>query len=140
MKIVLEAEIVGMFFGLLIALAAVLTEGCAVNAHHHDHGMPVVTVQKPHRCQRLGQSISRNASVLIERNCFRNGVTTVGIVVHNTRDNGKLAARDSARAIKRILGFHPRLVTLFLGKTSGQVFMLSTVVDGSEGPVAARER
>lgn len=127
----------GIIVGLGVVLAVLMTVGCngihkvhdTTHANHvHPSGLkplPITTVRG--RCKTLGKSITKNASVLVERNCFRNGVTTVNIVIHNKAHKGKAAAQDSVKAVTRILGFRPKLTILFMGKLKGQLFLMAVV-------------
>jgi len=132
-------------------IVVALSQGCSAQAHQHNyshkalkapHNAPAVSWNGPKaRCRRYQPVVTRNVSVLVERNCFRHGLTTVGMVIHNTRDKGKAAAKDAVKATTRILGYRPSLSTLFMGRTNGQVFILAAVVDsGSTGPLAQRPR
>ena len=132
-----------------LVLAVFMTLGCgAAQTQTHGHN----TVKAPAfakgmakdwkpsaRCKKLGTRTTPNVGVLVERNCLKSGVTTVGIVVFNKSRNGKTAARDSARLVVDILGFRPKLTALFVGRTGGHMFMLSAVTGYHQdsGPVAS---
>jgi len=137
-----------------LALAIVMTLGCGaaqsqthgVQHAHHD-GVKAPSLPRgmgkdwtaSARCKKLGTRTTPNVGVLVERNCMRPGLTTVGIVVFNNSRNGVTAARDSARLVLDILGFKPKLTILFVGKTGGKVFFLSAVTGYHQdnGPVAS---
>jgi len=123
------AVVIGWLTALV--LMVVVFSGCSAHAHKHT---TKVTAVKSHRCRTLGQANTPNASVIIHKNCLRNGVTTVAIVVHN-KHNAKLAARDAVLVIKDMLGFAPTLHTLAVGEDKKTPFILAVVGDS---PVAAK--
>ena len=137
-----------------VSLATFMTLGCGAaqsqthgvqHAHHATMKAPALARGmtgdwKPGaRCKTLGKRMTPNVGVLVERDCLKSGVTTVGIVVFNTTRKGKTAARDSARLVVDILGFKPKLTALFVGRTGKNVFILSVVTGYHQdnGPVAS---
>jgi hypothetical protein len=116
------------YLGILILVVGWM--GCSgVKDHtHFVHPKPLPTMSK--RCKIIGQASTKNVSVLIERNCMKNGVTTVSVVVLNKKNHGKKAALESVQIIKKILGFNPVLKILFYGKAKGYPYFLM-VMTGS---------
>lgn len=120
-----------IFCGLVLALV-VLFSGCAA-PHQHIHKQPTMKPWKPGpRCKIIGQERTSNIAVIIERNCMKNGVTTISMVVLNNKKNGTVAATDGARLIKKILGYKPTMAVLLYGKAKGLPFFLCIVTGGSE--------
>jgi hypothetical protein len=129
---------------LVLALAFLLSVGCAANMHR-DHGHTAKAPQakaqdwKPgKRCKTVGKAMTSHMAVMVERNCLKNGVTTANIVVLNSEKKGTVAAGHAAQAITSILGFKPQLKVLFYGKAKGKVFFLTAVTGVSGGVVAAK--
>ncbi len=123
----------GLVTLVLIGAILILSTGCAVRHAGHKHGIAKAPkgfgkMWKPgRRCKPLGKVVTKNVAVMVERNCLRNGVTTVGILVLNTANKGKLAASDAAQGVVSVLGFRPTLATVFVGKIKKSVFILSVV-------------
>jgi len=147
----LTTEVIGPFIMMILAMCGIVLltmasfAGCAATAQHTSHAVAppmgnTVAWNKPGvRCTRVGIKRTINMSVIVERGCFTRGLTTVGIVVHNTRNKGRLATKDAATALIGILGYRPALSTLFIGKLKGQVFLLAAVVPSeSIAPIARR--
>jgi hypothetical protein len=146
-----DAQIVGALMMILaLATLAMQTMGCAAStgtmhpqvahAEHkgHNHAAPAPKPwKKSKRCKTLGKAKTSHVAVLVERNCLRNGLTTVNMVVLNKEREGKVAADHAAQATIAILGFKPTLTLLFMGKLKGKVFYL-TAVGESTGPVAVK--
>ena len=111
----------------LLTLIMLMGAGCT----HQVHQAPLAPrlTSKPSRCVTIGKAATSNVVVMVERNCLKNGVTTVSILVLKPK-NKKLAAKEGAQLILRILKFRPKLAILFYGKTKGMPFFL-TVVTGS---------
>lgn len=112
-----------------------LLSGCAVNSHAHKApsfktARPQKNFKPGRRCKQLGKAVTSHVAVLVERNCFRNGLTTVNMLVLNKANKGKVAAEHAVQAVTSILGFKPKLRILFYGKTKGRVFFM-TAVTGS---------
>jgi len=134
-----------VILGMLWVLLAVATgTGCAAVAHDgHGHQlkaapMAMANAWKPgKRCKTLSKGYNDNVAVIIQKNCIRNGVTSVGIVVLNNADKGKVAAKDAVGMITATLGFRPILKAVLVGKDKGKVFILA-VVTGSDGLAVAR--
>jgi hypothetical protein len=123
-------------FGLLVFLS--LVGGCAaVPAHKHVKAPAYFKVGK--RCRTIGKDYNEKVAVLVQKNCVRNGVTTVAMVIFDTRDKGKAAALSAVHMVKRILGFDPVLRALVIGKDKGVPFILSVVTDINNPTVAAKE-
>jgi hypothetical protein len=130
--------------GTLLVLAS--SAGCAAVAkdahvgHHHGGGRKLAAqAWKPgKRCKTLSKGYSDNVAVIVQKNCIQNGVTSVGMVVLNNEDKGKVAAKDAVGMITATLGFKPILKAVLVGKDKGKVFILA-IVTGSDGqPVARR--
>jgi len=117
------------FLGLLIL--SNLT-GCASVEHSHartpDHIKQLVP-KRSHRCRTIGMERTENAAVLIQKNCVKNGVTTVATVVFNKAEGGRIAAEDAVKMIKRILGFAPVIKILVVGEDKNTPFMLGVITD-----------
>jgi len=130
---------------MVILVALVLGTGCADMMHKHRHAAqvktPVMKDWKPgKRCHVLARVKTANVAVMIERNCLKNGVTTVNMLVLNPEDKGRVAAEDAVRIVTSVLKFKPTLAALFYGKTQGKVFILAAVTEvSSMGGIAARE-
>jgi len=125
-------------FGLLVFLS--LVSGCAkVSKHQHTHAKAPAHFQVSKRCRTIGKDYNEKVAVLVQKNCVRNGVTTVAMVVFDTRDKGKAAALSAVHMIKRILGFDPVLRTLVVGKDKGTPFILSVITGVNNPAVAAKE-
>lgn len=111
--------------GFLVMVA--MMSGCALN-HKPDIGsIAQKKWKKSPRCKVLGKASTRNVAVLVERNCLRNGLTTVNMIVLNTSNKGKDAAEDGVRLITKLLGFKPVLTILFYGKAKGLPFFMCAV-------------
>lgn len=122
----------------LVVLFALVGMGCGAHRHQHSIKAPTVKEWAPSKsCRTLAKVRTANVAVMVERNCLRKGVTTVGMITLNNEGNGSVAARDAAVLVKRVLGFTPRLAALFYGKTSGKVFILAAVVGSSESSLVA---
>jgi len=101
--------------------------GCAIS-HKTDIGTIAKKKWKKNpRCKVIGKAHTPNIAVLVERNCLRNGLTTVNMIVLNTSNKGKTAAEDGVKLITKILGFKPVLTILFYGKAKGLPFFLCAV-------------
>jgi len=112
--------------------------GCSAHGHQHAVKTPTVKDWAPSkRCRTIAKVRTANVAVMVERNCFRNGVTTVGMVTLNNRGNGDVAARDAVILVKNALGFTPRLTALFYGKTHGKLFILAAVTGAVEPSLVA---
>lgn len=123
--------------GLLVVLSP--TSGCApVHTHKHTHVQTPTHFKVSPRCRTIGKDYNEKVAVLIQKNCVRNGVTTVAMVIFDTRDKGKAAAVSAVMMVKRILGFDPVLRTLVVGKDKGTPFILSVVTGINEPAVALR--
>lgn len=110
-----------------LVLMVLVFSGCA---HTHKHTTPKVTAVKSHRCRTLGKAVTPNASVIIHKNCIKNGVTTVAIVVHS-KHRVKEAARDAVLVIKDMLGFAPSLHAIVMGEDKKTPFILAVVGDSA---------
>lgn len=125
-------------FGLLVFLS--LVSGCAqVHKHQHTHAKAPAHFKVSKRCRVIGKDHNEKVAVLIQKNCVRNGITTVAMVILDTRNKGKDAALSAVMMVKRILGFDPVLRTLVVGKDKGVPFILS-VVTGVNNPAVALRR
>jgi len=129
MKKTIDASLGGMMFIVLLMVAVLFGMGCSAREKSHQHTTPPVTYKKPLRCKVVGKASTSNAAVLVERNCLRNGLTTVNVVVLNTKDEGKSAAKDSVTMIEKILGYKPVLKVLFYGKAKGLPFFMMVVIE-----------
>ena len=93
--------------------------------------------------RRRGQAMTTHVAVMVEKNCLKNGLTTVNMVVLNPEPKGNVkggvAAEHATQAITAILGFKPVLKIVLYGKKKGKTFFL-TVVTGISSPttVAAK--
>lgn len=130
---------------LMVALTVGnLLSGCAGNIHANE--APSFKTAKPpkknwkpgRRCKRIGQAVTSHVAVLVERNCFRAGLTTVNMLVLNKANKGKTAAKHAVQAVTSILGFKPNLKILFYGKTKGKVFFMTAVTGSANGSVTAQ--
>lgn len=116
-----------MRFWILVLLAVMFT-GCAAQA-------PKTTVKPANdfrpraRCKVLGKAKTSHVAVMVEKDCFRPGLTTVGIVVLNPEKKGTVAADHAAQAMIAILGFRPALQMIVASKHKRLPFMLAAVVD-----------
>jgi hypothetical protein len=127
-------------FGLLVFIAMV--SGCAATAtpgHQHTHVKTPAHFKVSKRCRTIGKDYNEKVAVLVQKNCVRNGVTTVALVIFDTKNKGKAAALSAVMMVKRILGFDPVLRTLVVGKDKGTPFILSVVTDINSTAVAAKE-
>lgn len=125
-------------FGLLVFIAMV--GGCAgIEAHQHTHTKAPAHFKVGKRCRTIGKDWNEKVAVLVQKNCVRNGVTTVAMVIFDTRDKGKAAALSAVHMVKRILGFDPVLRALVITKDKGTPFILSVVTDVNNPTVAAKE-
>jgi hypothetical protein len=132
---------------VVMLLAAMLVYGVGCAGAHQGHGHAVTAASKAmtkawkpsKRCKVLGKAMTTHVAVLVERNCLKNGVTTVNMVVLNKEKKGTVAARHAGTAITSILGFRPVLKVLFYGKAKGKPFFLTAVTGiSSAGTVAAK--
>ena len=122
---------------LVAIFALVAVSGCAAQQYTPKHTVARSPIAMSHRCRTLGQATTPNASVIIHKNCIRNGVTTVAIVVYD-KHNVKLAARDAVLVIKDLLGFAPTLQALVVGEDKNTPFILAVVTDDTAEPVAVK--
>lgn len=117
--------------------------GCAAQTHDHGHAVkaPKQSMAKEwkpgKRCKQIGKAKTSHVAVLVERNCLKNGLTTVNMLVLNSEKKGLVAADHAAQAVTSILGYKPTLKVLVYGKSHGKVFFLAAVTE-STGPVARR--
>lgn len=137
-----NAAVISMVMVTAFVLSQFLV-GCAVRKPcatvTHKHPAPKVKDWKPSkRCKTLGKAMTTHVAVLVERNCLKNGVTTVNIVVLNKEKKGTVAARHATQAITSILGFKPVLKILFYGKAKGKPFFLTAVTGIGSTTVAKR--
>ncbi|MCK5016336.1 MAG: hypothetical protein KAS32_04615 [Candidatus Peribacteraceae bacterium] len=113
---------------LLVALGGIVTTGCAT------YFTPTIDslVQKkwtPNpRCKVIGKAHTPNVAVLVEKNCLKNGLTSVNIIVLSTKKDGKKAAEEGVKLVTKILGFKPKLGLLFYGKAKGLPFFMCAVM------------
>lgn len=128
--------IVGAATVTLVVIVAALT-GCAPHAKVHTHTAKKTTVAKKTwkpgpRCRIIGKAATKNIGVIVERNCMKNGVTTVTMMVLNKAKKGAIAAKDGVTLVTRILGFKPKLAVLFYGNAKGHPFFLCAVIGIAE--------
>ena len=132
--------------GTLLVLAS--NAGCAAHvkdAHAgHNHGAgraQSLQAWKPgKRCKTLSKGYSKNVAVIIQKNCIQNGVTSVGMVVFNNENEGKVAAKDAVGMVTATLGFKPILKAVLVGKDKGKVFILAVVAGVNDDAVALRSK
>lgn len=79
------------------------------------------------RCRTLGKRTGDYATVLIQRNCLRNGVTTVSVLVTNVYQKGAAAAEETYKFILEVLKFKPKLEVLVVSKHQKMPFMVFIV-------------
>lgn len=98
----------------IVFLVAVMSlSGCV--SHHR----PVVVrprYKPPKRCRMLGARSTANVMVVVRRNCLRNGLTTVMVVVTNTKNQGKKAVKEATFLMIDMLKFKPKVSLIVLGK------------------------
>ena len=130
---------------VISTILVMVSTGCAAVAHDsHGHAVKsapkaMAKVWKPgRRCRTLGTEHSKRVAVMVQKDCIKNGVTTVAIVVLDNSNKGKDAAKDAVFMVKRILGFDPVLKAVVVGKDKGKVFMLTVVTGASSATVANR--
>ena len=136
----------GLVTLVVIGTVLVMAAGCA-RVHEHEtvvRGNKAIAKDwKPSkRCKTLGKAVTSHVAVLVERNCLRNGLTTVNMMVLNPEKKGNIkggiAAEHAVQAVTSILGFKPRLAILFYGKTKGKTFFLTAVMESDKRTVAAK--
>jgi len=142
MKHRLDLVINAMVAAVSAVMVFVLSQGCAAQTHGHTvtaSAKAMAKAWKPSkRCKTLGKAMTTHVAVLVERNCLKNGVTTVNMVVLNKEKKGTVAARHATQAITSILGFKPVLKILFYGKAKGKPFFLTAVTGIGSTTVAKR--
>lgn len=129
---------------LVWAVLVMVASGC--NAHATHKHVSTLTTPMPKnwkpgkRCKTVGKAMTSHVAVLVERNCLKNGLTTVNMIVLNKEKKGNVAAEHAVQAVTSILGFKPVLKILFYGKTKGKVFFMTAVTGVMEvaTPVAKR--
>ena len=127
-----DASVVGVV--MLLAAMLVYGVGCAGAHQGHGHGLTA-----PNKALAKAWKPGKRC----EKNCLKNGLTTVNMVVLNPEPKGNVkggvAAEHATQAITAILGFKPVLKIVLYGKKKGKTFFL-TVVTGISSPttVAAK--
>jgi len=110
---------------LSIFLALSIT-GCAKSFTPHPH----TTVKPPKPtigvCKKLGYYRGMHAAVLIETNCMKPGLMTITVVLLS--NNGKIAALETLSAIRRILGYMPKLSLFYKTSASGRIVAIFIAV------------
>ncbi len=116
------------------ALLVMVGGGCAALASQHNDSAHKASTFKParnwepgKRCRTLGKALTSHVAVLVQKDCWRAGVTSVGIVVLNTERGGAVADQHTKQALIAILGYHPALSILVASKHKHLPFALSLV-------------
>lgn len=127
-----------VIIGTLLIMA---TTGCAVSRKHeatHAQFKPANNWRPGSRCKTVGQARTSHIAVIVQKDCFRAGLTTVGILVLNPEKKGAVAAEHAVQAVIAILGYRPAsLPVIVAGKQGEHTFMLTAVAD-STGTVARK--
>ncbi len=133
-----------LVIGTILVLSAT---GCAVTARKHKAhvaapGFKVARNWKPgKRCKTIGKAITSHVSVLVQRDCLRNGMTTVAMTILNgeAKDGvkGGVAGEHGVQAVTAILGYKPKLALLFYGTTKGVHVVLAAVTGAATNPTVA---
>jgi len=105
-----DACLGGMMFILIILV--MMWGGCSQPAQNFRRGPKEITHKTPDRCKTLGKIVGNHSVVLVQKDCLKNGVTTVIIGVFTTNDGGKAAASEATTNMLKILGFTPTLSLL----------------------------
>lgn len=84
------------------------------------------TYTVPKRCRTIGMASSSRVRVLIQKDCLKNGVTTI-INAITDASNPKLATEDAVRLWVKILGFKPSVGLLVHTKNSKMPIFLFVV-------------
>jgi len=128
---------------LIWAILVTVASGCAM-VHEHDtvvRGNRAMAKEwKPSkRCKTLGKAKTSHVAIVVQKDCFRNGVTTVGIVVLNTEKKGAVADQHTKQALFSILGYHPALALVVASRHKYLPFALA-VVTGARSSAAVAKR
>ena len=119
------ASLIGLLGAFLL-----LSSACSSTQAFRTHPMAKTPVVKPtSRCKLIGRAKTPNVAVLVERDCLKNGLTTVNIVVLNTAKKGTIAAEDSIKLITNILGFVPHLKLMFYGRVKGYIYYMCAATE-----------
>lgn len=119
--------LVAVLMAIIMALM-LLGSACAMK---HD-STTIETAQKKEwrahaRCRTLGKRTGDYATVLIQKNCLKNGVTTVSVLVTNVYQKGAAAAEETYKFIMEVLKFKPKMEVLVVSKHQKMPFMVFIV-------------
>ena len=137
----------GLITLLVIGVLLVMVGGgCAAQAAQHNDSAHKVSAFKParnwkpgKRCRTLGKALTSHVAVIVQKDCWRAGVTSVGIVVLNTERGGAVADAHTKQALIAILGYHPALAILVASKHKHLPFALSLVTGAvNNSPLASK--
>lgn len=125
--------------GTLLVLG---TSGCATAHEQHAHKRstvkPANNWRPGARCKQLGKAMTTHVAVLVEKNCLRNGLTTVNMVILNKEKKGTVAGEHAVQAVTSILGFKPKMKILFYGKMKGKLLVMAAVSGVTPDTIASR--
>jgi len=106
---------------VLFVLVFVLS-GCSSTAQVKVSQPKTVKFFQPNkRCRLVGANKTKGVAVVVRRNCFLNGITSVTILVIDTsKRNRKIVTEQGTRMLISILRFVPQLSLVVAGKVPMQ--------------------
>lgn len=129
-------EITFPTIALLLGLAGAFLLLSACGTPHHPKPSspkaPKFSVSK--RCRTIGTAAGQYVTMAAQRNCLKNGVTTVAIMVlYPKQDKPTEIAEETVKLLITMLGFKPKLALLTMGRAKGKPFYIFIVTGEADG-------